>query len=117
MSDAKAADTKREVVAPPDAGLAGSASGDDALGLYLARLKGRSCVLPLQIVWKLIGGSLPGTGTSAEWWTDAEGWPASPAAAACQSAGWQLHSSATRVGGARRGEVTSAPRAGFRPGD
>lgn len=92
MCKAKDMHPKRAAVASPDAGQDGSGSAGEALGAYLRRSNGRSCVLPLEMVRELTSGSLPGAAGSAEWWMDAEGWVACPAAAACESAGWRLES-------------------------
>ena len=92
MSQAKDTQRKRAIVGVRDAGQMESDSTGNALGAYLAGLRGRSCVLPFQRVRELTSGGLPGAAMSAGWWMDAEGWPASPAAAACRSAGWRLDS-------------------------
>ena len=80
------------VAAPPGSEQGESDIAGDALGRFLAGLNGRSCVLPRQRVRELTGVDLPETATSASWWKDAEGWPASPVAAACRLAGWRLDS-------------------------
>lgn len=92
MSQAKDMQPKRAIVGVRDAGQMESDSEGNALGAYLAGLRGRSCVLRFQRLRELTSGGLPGAATSAGWWMDAEGWAASPAAVACQSAGWRLDS-------------------------
>lgn len=128
MSQAKDKQPKRAGRASPDMAQEESSAGEP-LGAYLARLKGRSCVLPFQMVRELTGASLPGAATSAEWWMDVEGWPASPVAAACQSTGWRLDSVTESarlvrlvrferdVRAAREAERIRPPRAGPRSGD
>ena len=92
MSQANDMEAKGAVVAAPGSGQLESDSVSDALGTYLARVRGRSCVLPIERVQELTCSGLPEAAMSAAWWTDAEGWPASPAAAACVSVGWRVDS-------------------------
>ena len=92
MSQSKVTEAKRGVVPVPDCEQRDLDSASNAIGTYLARLKGRSCVLPRERVQELTSGGLPDAAMSASWWMEAEGWPASPAAAACRLAGWRLDS-------------------------
>ena len=63
---------------------------DQFLAAYLSKVRGVSCVLPIGRVRELTGAALPPV--TAAWWTDANGWSASPAPRACQAAGWRLES-------------------------
>ena len=66
---------------------------DQLLAAYLSKVCGVSCVLPLERLRELTGMWLPpATPKLATWWTDSEGWCASPAASACEAAGWRLES-------------------------
>ena len=92
MGQTRDTETERCGVAGPDAALLESGSPGEALGAYLIRSGGRSCVLPLERVQELTRGGLPGAAMSAVWWTGDEGWAACPAATACLSVGWRLES-------------------------
>lgn len=127
MSRGEQTESTRGGVVPPDARQLEFERPGEALGGFLARLAGRSCVLPFQRVQELAGGGLPEAAMSVAWWTDVEGWPASAAAPACLSAGWRLDSVTNsarfvrfvRVGGDAgrvRGKAMSRPpRAGSGP--
>ena len=66
---------------------------DPLLAAYLWKVPGISCVLPFARLGELTGLSLPPAGsTFVTWWTDPKGWRASPAARACEAAGWRLES-------------------------
>ena len=66
---------------------------DRLLAAYLSKVQGVSCVLPFARLRDLMGMSLPPAAPKfVTWWTDPEGWTASPAARACGAAGWRLES-------------------------
>ena len=66
---------------------------DQLLAAYLSKVHGVSCVLPFARLRELTGMSLPPAAPKLmTWWTDPEGWSASPASRACEAAGWRLES-------------------------